>query len=95
MVLASELQSIANYCNLPLNDKTSLLQKAFKQWGESIQYRIGNLPHSIASCVIRIANYQSHRPPSLFTNEQRLVQIYFELEKEWAGVANVEPYNRF
>lgn len=83
-----ELSKIVGYEVLTANEKQAYLQEAFNQRGESTQYPIGSLSHSLASCLIRIFQYQHHRLPPLFSDEQQLITFFKQAEEEWLEKKN-------
>lgn len=83
-----ELSSITGFNELTAEKKQNYMQEAFKQMGESTQYRVGSLAHSLASCLIRVFFYQHNRMPPLFRNVQQLIILFKEAEEEWIEKKN-------
>ncbi len=83
LVEVPELQLITEYRNLSQEHKRELLKEAFAQKGESIQYALGSLEHSLASSLIRIYRYHKYRVPPPFSDIQLLIELFKEAEEQW------------
>jgi hypothetical protein len=63
--------------------RKELLKEKFRQIGESTQYKIGSLAHSMASVISRIIYYQYSLPRQPFQNLEELILVFKLLEKDW------------
>lgn len=66
-----------------VDKKRQLLTEKFDEIGESRQYTIGTVQHSLASIVIRIAKYRGDPVPVRFENEEALAKAFRRCEREW------------
>jgi hypothetical protein len=77
------LEKLPDYKRLNTGQRTALLKEKFKQIGESTQYEMGSLDHSLASIVIRIFYYQHAMLPQAFTSQAQLIDMFKQIETEW------------
>lgn len=94
LVDSPELLSIPEYRILTPETRQSYLKEAFAQMGESTQYKLGSLAHSLASALIRLFYYQTHRMPPLFSDQQQLIHLFMEAEKAWKEKKNFPIHPR-
>lgn len=79
----ANLEKIPEYRIRNSAQRTQLLTEKFKQIGESTQYAIGSLEHSLASTLIRILYYQHSVFPQPYTTLKQLLVLFQQVEKEW------------
>jgi hypothetical protein len=77
------LESVSEYKQLLSSERIALLTDKFKQMGESLQYPVGSLYHSLASVSIRILYYQQSIFPKLFESQADLIERFKQIEAVW------------
>lgn len=83
----TELEEISDYSALSSLERRSLLQEKFHQIGESEQYEIGSLLHSLASSLQRIYYYQFSALP-LHNSQKQLLGLFKHSEEQWVKRKN-------
>ncbi|MDQ8040066.1 MAG: hypothetical protein REH83_06640, partial [Rickettsiella sp.] len=82
LINCTELESIPEYKNLTFYKQYELLKEKFYQIGESIEYNIGSLFHSLDSTLIRIYYYQVAAYP-FHHNQKTLIDLFKRTEEQW------------
>ncbi len=83
----TELEVIPEYQNLTFLQRQHLLKEKFYQIGESIEYEIGSLFHSLASILMRIYYYQVAAHPS-HNSQKHLLDLFKHTEENWEQIKN-------
>lgn len=87
LVNCKEFENIPEYKNLTFLQKKNVLQEKFYQIGESIEYKVGSLFHSLASTLIRIYYYQVAAFP-FHTSQKHLLDFFKQTEEHWEQSKN-------
>ena len=80
LINSPELEKNSAYRKLSVVQRTQLLKEKFNQIGESTQYNIGSLEHSLASVTMRIIYYQYSRVREPFNDLEEMLLLFKFIE---------------
>ncbi len=94
LIYNAQLEKNLIYKAFKPHERIELLKKKFAQIGESTQYRIGSLQHSLASLLQRIHYYQHSEFTKHFPDDKTLLLAFKQVEKQWQDEKNYPIHPR-
>jgi hypothetical protein len=89
-----QLEKNPLYKSFNTHERIEVLKKKFDQIGESTQYRIGSLQHSLASTLKRIHYYQHSELSKPFQDVKTLFLAFKQMETQWQHKKNYPIHPR-